>query len=77
MLTHVVNGDDVRVLELRGQNCLTLETAYKVRVHGQLRREHLDGHCALERRVKAAVDHAHAAATDLGLDFIFSQASTN
>ena len=47
---------------------LASEPLADVLLEGELRRENLDRYPALQPLVAGAVDHAHAAATDLSLD---------
>ena len=63
-----VDGHDVGVGQLGGRLGLAGEPLPDVLLEGQLRRQHLDRHPALEALVPGAVDHPHAAAADLPLD---------
>jgi hypothetical protein len=59
-----VDGGHVRVVEQRERLCLALEAPQALLVVGELLRQHLDGHLALEPRVAGAVDLAHAAGAE-------------
>ena len=77
VLAHIVNGDNVGVFELCGHDGFAMKAAHEVGVHGQLRRQDLDGHDALQRGIIAAVDNTHTTATDFRLNFVLTEASAN
>ncbi len=58
----IVDGDDVRVLELTGDAGLALETGVELLLGAQLGVDELDGDDALQRQVLGLVDLGHAAA---------------
>ena len=60
----VVDGDDVVVIQGAGRARFPLETGDAVRIARQTRRQHLDGHIALQPRIARAPDFAHAAASE-------------
>ena len=64
----LVAGADVGVVEGRGRLGLLEEAALRGLVAGQIGREDLDRHLALEARVVGRVDDPHAAAAELGAD---------
>jgi hypothetical protein len=61
-------GDDVRVVQRRGQPGLPDEPLPELLVVRQLRGEQLQGDLAPQPHVLGAVDHRHATAPDQGLD---------
>ena len=61
MLTGVVDGDDVRVVERAGRLGLVLEAAQPLGVLGEVGVDDLERHIAREPLVARAVDLAHAA----------------
>ncbi len=63
-LTPIVDGDDARVLELRGDLRLDEEATAEVGSRGVLGVEELDGDHAIEERVVRAADLAEGAAGD-------------
>jgi hypothetical protein len=65
-----VDRDDVRVRELRGRLGLAQEARADLGAVGELGRQHLDRHLALEAAVARPVDHAHAAAPHLGPELV-------
>ena len=60
----VVDRDDVRMVEIAGDDRLGEELFPLVRIAGHVRLEHLDGHGAVDRRLPRRVHHAHPAFTD-------------
>ncbi len=71
-----VKGGDVLVLQ-RGQHAgFALEPGQAVGLAGQLLRQHLQRHIAVQTRVPRLVDLAHAPATDGRRDFIDSDFAT-
>ena len=60
-LAHVVDDDDVRIVQGRRGARLALEAGQRQRVVGPLGGEHLEGHVAHQAHVARAVDLAHAA----------------
>ena len=71
-LADAMNGDDVRVRESRGHARLAEESFARCRGAGEVRREHLDGHVAIELHVAREVDDAHAAAAELALERVLA-----
>ena len=65
-----VDRDDVGMREPGRRLRLAGESLADVLLEGELGRQHLDGHPALQPFVARAIDHAHAAAPDLALDRI-------
>jgi hypothetical protein len=61
---HVVEGEDVRVVERGHGPGLLLEAAQAVGVGDTLRGDDLDRHFAAEARVAGAVDLAHASGAE-------------
>ena len=66
-LADVVNGDDVRVIERRGDSGFLFEAADTVRLLREVARQQLDGRLSLQARVLHEVHHSHATGTK-GLD---------
>ena len=60
-----VDRRDVRVVQRRQQLGLAFETLQPLGVVGQLGRQDLDRHLALEGRVEGLPDHAHPPLADL------------
>jgi hypothetical protein len=67
-LVGAMDVDDVRMRELAGGAGLAQEAAADLRVRGDVRREDLERDLAVEPDVARAVDDAHAAAPELGLE---------
>ena len=65
VLEHVVEADDVRVLETCECGGLALEALAQLRVVGDPRVEHLERDDAAEPLVAGAPDHAHTALAEL------------
>src|SRR5437870_10731450 len=63
-----MNRHDVRVGELSGGLRLAQEPDADLLAEGELGREHLDGHLALQALVPRLIHHAHPAAADLPRD---------
>ena len=72
-LAGVVDRDDVRVVDRRGQPRLAQEPLAEAHVLGQLRREDLQRDVAVEREVVGAVDDAHPAAAEQRLQPVAGQ----
>jgi hypothetical protein len=70
VLGKVVDGDDVRVVELGDNACLTLKARQKVGVFHKGRMHHLDGDVAIQRRVVGLVDRGHTSLAQLFDDAI-------
>ncbi len=68
ILVHLVDGDDVAMVELGERACLDLEAAQPLAVLGQLRRQHLDGDVSLQPRVPGPVHGTHPTPADLRED---------
>ena len=64
----IVDGEDVRVIQRRQRPGLLLEAPQAVGVAGELPRQHLDRHVAVEPRVPRAEHLAHAARAEPGGD---------
>ena len=71
--TEIVDGEDVRVIELGDGLGLALETREPIGVGGHRLRQHLDRHIAIEPLVVRAVDHAHPALADLLDDAVVAE----
>ena len=70
VLADVVQRTDVRMFEPRDVPRLALEPLAPLRIGGEARRQHLDGHRAVEPRVLRLEHLAHPALADEGDDFI-------
>jgi len=68
-----VDGGDVRMVELREDAGLALEAGEAFRVAGEGFGQNFDGNVAAERGVGGAVDDAHAAGAELGVDAVVAQ----
>ncbi|HPD14069.1 MAG TPA: hypothetical protein PLE19_03925 [Planctomycetota bacterium] len=64
VLSDGIHLDDVGMADGGGGAGLAVEALEEARVLGEPLRQHLDGHEAVERRLAALVDGAHAAAAD-------------
>ena len=73
----VVDGEDVRVVELGHRLGLALEAGEPLRVLRHLLGQHLDGHIPLEPLVLSPVHHAHSAGADLLDDAVVAECLTN
>jgi len=69
----LVNGKDVRVVELGDRLRLSLETCETVGVLSHRFMEHLDRHIPIEPLIVGAVDHAHSALADLLDDAVVAE----
>jgi hypothetical protein len=65
-----VDRDDVRMAQPRGGLGLSGEPLPDVLLEGELGRQHLDRHPALQPLVPGAIDHPHAPSADLAFDGI-------
>lgn len=70
LLTGVVDGNDVRVIQRRRRLCLSPEARLKDRVLRQVASQHLDGDDARQASVEAQVDLGHSAAPDERTDLV-------
>jgi hypothetical protein len=73
LLARVVDGDHVRVLDRRRGAEFAPEALAELRVLGELGRDHLQRHLALERDVRRAVDDAHPAAAADAADYVVGE----
>ncbi len=74
VVTHVVQGADVRMVELGEGARLALEAGGQLRRIPQPPRQHLDRHLALEALVPGPVDLTHAAGAQGGDDGVGAEA---
>jgi hypothetical protein len=65
-----VDGDDMRVLELRRDAALALEALDEALVECELGRQDLDGDVAIQPALTGAIDDRHPAAADLLEDVV-------
>lgn len=72
-LAGLVDGDDVRVIEGRGQLRLAQESDAKPLVLRELGRQELQRHVAFQPQIVAEVDDAHASASQHALDAVARQ----
>src|SRR5881398_1308034 len=70
---HVVNGDDVRVLEERRGRDLAPEPLNDLLARELPRQNHLHRDNALELKMPRAIDHAHPAAGNLFEQFVIAE----
>ncbi len=73
LLAGVVDRHDVRVLDRRRGAELALEATAELLVGGELGRDHLQRHLAVERDVARAIDDPHPAATGDVLDHVVGE----
>src|SRR6185295_5236122 len=69
VLAEIVDRDDRRVIHLRDQLSLSLEALLGLGTQ-ERRRNELDRDVAVEKRIVSAINNAHAAAAQLGCNFI-------
>src|SRR5947207_8017769 len=70
---HVVNGDDVRVLEVSRSRDLALEPLNDLLAREPLGQNHLYRDNAIEIEMPRAIDHAHPAAGNLFEKFVVAE----
>ena len=75
LAAEVVDGEDVRVREGGDRLRLALEAPERVGILGEVPRQDLDRHLALELRVARAEDDAHPALAELRDDLVGSEAA--
>jgi hypothetical protein len=64
VLPDVVEGTDVRMVQLRDRSRLALETDAQLFVAGEFGRKDLDRDAAIEARIARAIDLAHSAGAE-------------
>ena len=74
VLSHLINLDDVRVMQTRGRLCLRPETRQLVRP--VMTGEHLERDEAVQFFLPGAKNHAHAAASEFAFDLVVSKDGT-
>ena len=77
VLTEVVDGADVGVVERRGGARLALKALEGLAVLGHLRGQELDRHLAAEIGVLGLIDDPHAATSQLGDDSVVGNGLTD
>ena len=77
LAAHVIDGDDVRMLQGGRRTRFTQKACHHVRIHCLLGGEDLDRHRVFQHRVIALVDGGHAAGTDLCDDVVLPQGLAN
>ena len=70
---HLVDGDDVRMVQTRRRNGLGAEPLDQVRTGARPEGHHLDRDHAVQAALPGAIDHAHAAAADLLQQFVVAK----
>ena len=68
----VEDGDDVRMVELRGVASLALEAFDEIRIGVEGIGDDFDGDVALQDRIVTPIDLAHGALTDLADDVVLA-----
>ena len=76
VLTNVVEGADVRVIEARDGPGFALEALLQIRIVQRTMRQHLDGDGAIEPRVAGPIDLSHSSCPDGSDDFVGPEAAT-
>jgi hypothetical protein len=76
MLTDVVDGEDVGMVQRRGGAGFLLEAAQALGVPGEGCRQNLYGDVAPETRIARAIDLAHAPGAKSAQDFIRAETRT-
>src|SRR2546421_13057326 len=72
-VAHLVNRDDVRVIERRSRVCFLIETAETIAVLGEPFSENFDGDLSTQARVFRQVNLAHPAFANLCADFVTAE----
>ena len=72
MLTHIMDGADVGMVQRRGGPGFTLESFQCLAVLRQLVRKELQGHMPAQASVFGFVNDTHSSATELLYDFVMS-----
>lgn len=70
ILINIIDGHNSRVVQVRSNNRLAVETPGKLRVHTQLGRQHFERNRALEHRIQAPIHPRHTTATYFLLNLI-------
>jgi hypothetical protein len=76
MLTEIMNGHDVGVVECRDRLCFLLEAMQPVRIARELGGQHFDSNVAVEPRVPRTVDFAHPPCASRRDHFVWSKFGT-
>src|SRR5262249_2932358 len=77
VLTDVVHGADVRMIQRRDRARLALEAAPQVGVFRERLWQNLDSDDAVEARISGAIDLAHTASAEGAADLVRTEASTS
>ena len=75
LAAHVIQGADVRVIELRDRVRLAIEPLTELRIGGERFGQDLDRDAAIEPCVARLVDFAHAPRAEEGQDLVRAEAS--
>ena len=67
------DGHNVRMVQVGGRLGLVVEAGHLLAVQDRSKRQHFQGHAAVQRHLPRLVDHAHAAAADLPHDRVIAQ----
>ena len=70
MNAYIVDGQNIRMIQLTGRTCFLLEAMNTVRIRCECFGNQLDGDFALEARIGCAIDLAHAAGAEPADDLI-------
>src|SRR6266540_4217247 len=73
---HVVDRQDIRMIQLTGRACLLLEAMQPARIHRERLGDQLDRHLAPEPWIPCAVDLAHAPGTQPSDDLVWTDVGT-
>src|SRR5262245_1513532 len=76
MRAHVIDRQNVRMIERAGSASFLLETFQPLGIYGECGRQDFYGHIAPKTRVAGAVDFAHTARTKGSDDFIWPKSYT-
>ncbi len=72
-VAHIVNGRDMRVIQLRGGDCFAAKSLHDIVVGKVLRIQHLERYMALQAGIKGAINRGHPTAANQRLDAIPAQ----
>jgi len=67
---HVIEVTNVGMIQGGNGARFALEALFEFRIVGEMSRQDLDGHRAVEARIASAIDFAHATCTQWRLNFI-------
>src|ERR1043166_120802 len=75
-VAHLINGDDVRMIERRSSVSLLTETAETIAILGECFCQNLDGNLSPQARVFSQIHLTHSALANLRADFVTTKFCT-